>query len=120
MFQPLTPAHRADYLALVQAFYTALTPWTTPFPCPMPEATFDAHRPWLALPLAGYPLPPRRAGRRLRPADEDLVPGGRRELVVWLDELYIAPAFQGHGLGSAFLRRAAGPLPQRRPPSAWR
>ena len=25
-------------------------------------------------------------------------------LVVWLDELYIAPAFQGHGLGSAFLR----------------
>ena len=35
-------------------------------------------------------------------------------LVVWLDELYIAPAFQGHGLGSAFLRAAAGPLPQRR------
>ena len=101
MFQPLTPAHRADYLALVQAFYGS-DAVDHPIPLSHAEATFDAIAHGSPF-LAGYLFlhAGQAAGYALLMKTWSQEAGG---LVVWLDELYIAPAFQGHGLGSAFLR----------------
>ena len=76
MFQPLTPAHRADYLALVQAFYGS-DAVDHPIPLSHAEATFDAIPHGSPLP-AGHPPDLVQAAQLIQAADEGRPQAGGR------------------------------------------
>lgn len=101
MFTPLTAAHRADYLRFAKAFYCS-DAVEHPIPLSHMERTFDAlaaGSPYLAGFLLTHQGAP--AGYALLMKTWSQEAGG---LTVWADELYVDPAFRGHGLGGAFLK----------------
>lgn len=109
MFEPLTAAHRADYLAMVGRFYSS-DAVDHAIPLAHAEATFDAvlaGSPY----LAGYLLTHagRTAGYALLMKTWSQEAGG---MVVWVDELYVDAAFRGRGLGAAFLRALPDLFPE--------
>ena len=115
MFTPLTAAHRADYLRFAKAFYCS-DAVEHPIPLSHMERTFDAlaaGSPYLAGFLLTHQGAP--AGYALLMKTWSQEAGG---LTVWVDELYVDPAFRGHGLGGAFLRRCRRSSPKP-PPFAW-
>lgn len=109
MFEPLTAAHRADYLAMVQDFYGSDAVDHT-IPLSHAERTFDAilaGSPY----VAGYLFTQgdRPAGYALLMKSWSQEAGG---LVVWVDEVYVDAAFRGTGLGSAFLAALPDLIPE--------
>ncbi len=101
MIRPITRADRQCYLAMCKEFYSG-DAVLHPVPEEYFQRTFDAlmeHSPYAAAYIieqdgetAGYALLAKSFSQEA---------GG---IVVWIEELYIRPAFQGHGLGTAFFR----------------
>lgn len=100
MFTPLTAAHRADYLRFAKAFYHS-DAVDHAIPLSHMARTFDALTAGSPY-LAGYLLTRQGtpAGYALLMKTWSQEAGG---LTVWVDELYVDPAFRGAGLGGAFL-----------------
>lgn len=99
MVRPLTPGDREQFIALGREFYRSAAV-LHPIPDSRFAATFDAV-------MAGNPMVDAfllesegvPAGYAILALTWSNEAGG---LVVWLEELYIAPPFQGRGLGQAF------------------
>lgn len=101
MIRPIAPADRQSYLAMCREFYSG-DAVLHPVPEEYFARTFDAlmeNTPFAAAYIieqdgaaAGYALLAKSFSQEA---------GG---IVVWIEELYIRPEFQGHGLGTAFFR----------------
>lgn len=101
MIRPIALADRQCYIAMCKEFYGGDTV-LHPVPEDYFQRTFDAlmeHTPYAAAyiieqdgEIAGYALLAKSFSQEA---------GG---VVIWIEELYIRPQFQGHGLGTAFLR----------------
>ena len=101
MIRPITAADRESYLAMCREFYSG-DAVLHPVPEEYFQRTFDAlmdHTPFAAAYLieqdgetAGYALLAKSFSQEA---------GG---IVIWIEELYIRPQFQGQGLGTAFFR----------------
>lgn len=101
MIRPITQADRQSYLAMCREFYSG-DAVSHPVPVEYFGRTFDAlmeNTPFAAAYIieqdgvaAGYALLAKSFSQEA---------GG---IVVWIEELYIRPEFQGHGLGTAFFR----------------
>ena len=101
MIRPITSADRESYLAMCREFYSG-DAVLHPVPEEYFQRTFDAlmdHTPFAAAYLieqdgetAGYALLAKSFSQEA---------GG---IVIWIEELYIRPQFQGQGLGTAFFR----------------
>ncbi len=99
MIRPITLADRQNYLAMCKEFYSG-DAVLHPVPEECFQRTFDAlmeHTPYADAYIieqngetAGYALLAKSFSQEA---------GG---IVVWIEELYIRPTFQGHGLGTAF------------------
>ncbi len=101
MIRPITSDDRAQYIAMCREFYSG-DAVLHPVPEDYFQRTFDAlmaHTPFAAAHLieqdgetAGYALLAKSFSQEA---------GG---VVIWIEELYIRPQFQGKGLGTAFFR----------------
>lgn len=101
MIRPIAPADRQNYLTMCREFYSG-DAVLHPVPEEYFARTFDAlmeNTPFAAAYIieqdgaaAGYALLAKSFSQEA---------GG---IVVWIEELYIRPEFQGHGLGTAFFR----------------
>ena len=101
MIRPIAPADWQSYLAMCREFYSG-DAVLHPVPEEYFARTFDAlmeNTPFAAAYIieqdgaaAGYALLAKSFSQEA---------GG---IVVWIEELYIRPEFQGHGLGTAFFR----------------
>ena len=101
MIRPITPSDRQDYITMCREFYSG-DAVLHPVPEEYFARTFDAlmeNTPFAAAYIieqdgvtAGYALLAKSFSQEA---------GG---IVIWIEELYIRPEFQGHGLGTAFFR----------------
>ena len=101
MIRPITPSDRQDYITMCREFYSG-DAVLHPVPEEHFQRTFDAlmeNTPFAAAYIieqdgvtAGYALLAKSFSQEA---------GG---IVIWIEELYIRPEFQGHGLGTAFFR----------------
>ena len=101
MIRPITSNDRAQYVAMCTEFYSG-DAVLHPVPEDYFQRTFDAlmeHTPFAAAYIieqdgetAGYALLAKSFSQEA---------GG---IVIWIEELYLRPQFQGHGLGTAFFR----------------
>lgn len=101
MIRPITSDDRAQYIAMCREFYSG-DAVLHPVPEDYFQRTFDAlmnHTPFAAAyfieqdgETAGYALLAKSFSQEA---------GGA---VIWIEELYIRPQFQGKGLGTAFFR----------------
>ena len=100
-YRPVCETDREEYLRMVQEFY-ATDAVIRPIPREYAETTFaelmcsDTY-------TAAYMLEEngKTAGYALLAKTFSQEAGG---LAVWVEELYVKPAFRGKGIGSAFLR----------------
>ena len=98
-FRDFRPTDRADFLQMCRAFYTS-DAVLHPIPDAYMERTFDVT-------VQGSPYSRglifekdgEIAGYGLLSISYSNEAGG---LVVWLEEIYVLPAYQGQGVGSAF------------------
>ena len=115
--EKLTQENQGALIALMREFYHSPAVLA-----PVPDAHFEAT---CAEILSGSPF---AAAFLVREADEN---AGYAQLsftysneaggmVVWIEELYIRPAFQNRGLGRACLGRRFAPGIPAPPASAWR
>lgn len=101
MIRPITAADRQRYITMCKEFYGS-DAVLHPVPEDYFQRTFDAlmeHTPYAAayiIEQAG-----KTAGYALLAKSFSQEAGG---ITVWIEELYIRPQFQGHGLGTAFFR----------------
>ena len=101
MIRPIASTDRQQYIAMCREFYSG-DAVLHPVPENYFQRTFDAlmeHSPYAAAYIieqngetAGYALLAKSFSQEA---------GG---IVIWIEELYIRPQFQGHGLGTAFFR----------------
>lgn len=101
MIRSIEFADRQCYIAMCKEFYSS-DAVLHPVPEDYFQRTFDAlmeHTPYAAAyiieqdgEIAGYALLAKSLSQEA---------GG---IVIWIEELYIRPQFQGHGLGTAFFR----------------
>lgn len=101
MIRPIAPADRQNYITMCREFYSG-DAVLHPVPEEYFARTFDAlmeNTPFAAAYIieqdgvtAGYALLAKSFSQEA---------GG---IVIWIEELYIRPEFQGHGLGTSFFR----------------
>jgi GNAT superfamily N-acetyltransferase len=101
IFRPIAARDRASYLALSQEFYQT-DAVCHPLPADHAARTFDllmTGTPYAACLMADFAGQP--VGYALLALTWSQEAGGP---VVWVEELYLRPAFQGQGAGTALLR----------------
>ncbi len=111
MFRKITPADREEFLAMGREFYASPAVLGNIPDCRHEQTFEELMRSSVYLECYIFELEGHTAGFAMLNKTFNHEMGG---MVVWLEELYVRPAFQQHGLGSSFLDWLAENVPAAR------